>query len=134
MKTYIALFEYEADKTGFSVIFPDLPGLVSAGDDYEETVKMAHEALASHIMFLREENEQIPEPGTLEQIQNTWEDWKEWEENYKFFVVPIALLPITTKSKRINVTINEGLLAKIDMVAKNRSEFISRAIENTFAV
>ena len=132
MKVYIALFEYEAGKSGFSVIFPDFPGLVSAGDDYEETVQMAHEGLASHIKFLKEENKQIPEPRTLEQIQNKWDDWKEWEANYKFLVVPVTFLPVATKSKRINITINEGLLAKIDMVAKNRSEFISRAIENTF--
>jgi len=132
MKTYIALFEYEAGQTGYSVIFPDLPGLISAGDDYEETVQMAHEGLASHIKILEEENERIPEARTLEQIQNTWEDWKEWEKNYKFLVVPITLLPITTKLKRINISINEGLLSKIDMVAKNRSEFISRIIENTF--
>ena len=132
MKTYIALFEYETGKTGFSVIFPDLPGLVSAGDDYAETVQMAHEGLASHIKFLEEENERIPKARTLEQIQATWKDWKEWKRKYNFLVVPITLLPITTKSKRINVSLNEGLLAKIDMVAKNRSEFISRAIENTF--
>jgi predicted RNase H-like HicB family nuclease len=131
MKTYIALFEYERQKKGFSVVFPDLPGLISAGDDYEDTVRMAHEGLASHINFLKEEGEAIPEPRTIEQIEETWEDWKEWLNNYKFMVVPVSLLPVTTKAKRINIVMNEGLLARIDMVAKNRSEFISRAIENT---
>jgi len=133
MRTYIALFEYETGESGFSVVFPDLPGLITAGDDYEETLRMAHEGLAAHIMFLEEENEPIPEPRTLERIQETWEDWKEWEADYKFLVVPIALLPITTRSKRINISINERLLAKIDMVARNRSEFISRAVENALA-
>jgi predicted RNase H-like HicB family nuclease len=133
MKTYIALFEYEQDKAGFSVVFPDLPGLITAGDTYEDTVRMAHEGLASHINFLREEGEKIPEPRTLEQIEETWEDWREWEGNYKFMVVPITLLPVTTRARRVNVVINEGLLARIDQVAKNRSEFINRAIEHTFA-
>jgi predicted RNase H-like HicB family nuclease len=132
MKTYIALFEYDTEKKGFSVVFPDLPGFITAGDNYEETLQMAHEGLSSHIQFLREETEFVPEPRTLEQIQKTWNEWDEWEKNYKFMVVPVALLPIITKSKRINVVINEGLLAKIDMVAKNRSEYISRAVENTF--
>jgi len=91
---------------------------------------MAHEGLAAHIMFLEEEGEPTPEPRTLERIQDTWEDWKEWEADYKFLVVPITLLPVTTRSKRINISINEGLLARIDMVARNRSEFISRAVEN----
>jgi len=133
MRTYIALFEYETGESGFSVVFPDLPGLITAGDDYEETLRMAHEGLAAHVMFLEEENELIPEPSTLERIQDAWEDWKEWEANYKFLVVPIPLLPVTTRSKRINISINEGLLARIDMVARNRSEFISRAVENALA-
>ncbi|MDR2143732.1 MAG: type II toxin-antitoxin system HicB family antitoxin [Treponema sp.] len=132
MKTYIALFEYETGKQGFSVVFPDLPGLITAGETYEETLRMAHEGLSSHIKFLQEEKEPVPEPGTLEQIQTTWDEWDEWEKNYKFMVVPVTLLPIITKSKRINVVMNEGLVAKIDMVAKNRSEYISRAVENTF--
>ncbi|GMO59631.1 MAG: hypothetical protein Ta2A_05570 [Treponemataceae bacterium] len=149
MKTYIALFEYEKDKPGFSVVFPDFPGLVTAGDDYDETVKMAHEGLSSHVNFLQEENERIPNPRTIEQIEETWEDWNEWntdscrsgaypapwggkrvcttecdssgETTYpaacggvvdcKFLVVPISLLPITTKADRINIVLNEGLLA-----------------------
>jgi hypothetical protein len=82
---------------------------------------------------LEEENRHSPKARTLEQIQKSWKECKEWKDNYTFLTVPIALLPITTKVKRINVSINEGLLAKIDMVARNRSEFISRAIENTFA-
>jgi hypothetical protein len=91
---------------------------------------MAHEGLASHVKFLKEENEDIPEPRTVEEIEKTWEDWIEWETQYKFLVVPITLLPITIKAKRINIVINEGLLARIDSVAKNRSEFISKAVEN----
>jgi predicted RNase H-like HicB family nuclease len=132
MKTYIALFEYDTGKRGFSVVFPDLPGFITAGDNYEETLQMAHEGLSSHVKFLKEEHEPVPEPRTLEQIQKTWDEWVEWEKRYKFMVVPVALLPVITKSKRINVVMNEGLLAKIDMVAKNRSEYISRAVENTF--
>jgi predicted RNase H-like HicB family nuclease len=134
MKNYIALFEYEYGKQGFSVVFPDLPGLITAGDDYDDTVRMAYEGLASHIKFLEKENEIIPSPRTIEQIAETWEDWNEWNDNYKFLVVPISLLPITTKAKRINIVINEGLLAQIDTVAKNRSEFISKAIERTLGV
>jgi predicted RNase H-like HicB family nuclease len=129
MTTYIALFEYEVGSDGFSIIFPDLPGLVTAGDDYDDAFHMAHEGLASHINFLKSEGDPIPEPRTLEQIEQSWNDWEEWVDNYKFLVVPVTLLPITTKAKRINVVLNEGLISRIDMVAKNRSEFISRAVE-----
>jgi len=47
------------NKKGFSVVFPGRPGLISAGDGYE--------GLASHIGFLTEEGEAIPEPRTIGQ-------------------------------------------------------------------
>jgi len=133
MKTYIALFEYETNKPGFSAVFPDLPGFITAGDDYEDTLRMAHEGLASHIRFLEEEGEEIPVPRTLTQIQETWADWNEWAANCTFMGAPVALLPIAERSRRIHIVITEELLARIDMVAKNRSEFISRAVESRFA-
>jgi len=132
MTTYIALFEYEQGKQGFSVVFPDFPTLVTAGDTYEETLQMAHEALAGHIEVLQEYNEQIPEPRTIEEIQKTWEDWKEWDENYSFLVVPIMVFSRSKKPKTINIELDERLLERIDMVASNRSEFINRALEHSF--
>ena len=125
MKNYIALFEYEEGKDGFGVIFPDVPGCFSAGDTYEEAYKMAHEALAFHLA----DEKKLPKPRTLEQIKRTWEDWKEWENNYKFMPVPVALIPAGRKSKRINIMIPETLLSQVDSIAKNRSEFITKAIE-----
>jgi predicted RNase H-like HicB family nuclease len=133
MKTYIAFFECikgKNGKNGYSVVFPDFPGLVTAGNSYEETYKLAHEGLASHINFLEKKDVSIPEPRTMEQIENTWEEWKDWKTSHNYMVVPINRLPIVTKSKRINIFINEELLAKIDMVAKNRSEYISQAINH----
>jgi len=99
MTTYIALFEYEQGKQGFSVVFPDFPGLVSAGDTYEDALQMAHEALAGHIEVLQDYNEQIPEARTIEQIERTWGDWREWEDNYTFLVVPITAFSRNKKTK-----------------------------------
>ena len=62
MKKYIALFEYEEGENGFAVIFPDFPGLASAGDDYDDAYRMAHEGLAFHIKGFAAEGYPIPEP------------------------------------------------------------------------
>jgi predicted RNase H-like HicB family nuclease len=135
MKAYIAFFEYvngKNGKNGYSVVFPDFPGFVTAGNTYEEAYRMAHEGLASHIKFLEKNDIPVLEPRTMEEIENTWEEWEEWKTDNDYIVVPINKLPIVTKAKRINIFINEGLLAKIDMVAKNRSEYISQAIEHSF--
>jgi len=129
MKKYIALFEYEDDKNGFSIIFPDLPGCFSAGDNYDDAYRMAHEALAFHLEGLKNENMLIPEPQPLEIIKSKWNEWKEWESKCTFLVVPIAVFPVSEKSVRVNVMLPEGTLRRIDAVSKNRSAFLANAAQ-----
>jgi len=128
MERYIALFEYD-ENDGYGVVFPDLPGLASAGDDYDDAYRMAHEGLAFHLEGLKEEGFPIPRPRSLERIKSEWVDWAEWEKNYKFLVVPIAVLPASEKSVRVNVMLPEGTLRLIDAVSKNRSAFLASAAE-----
>ena len=73
MKNYIALFE-EGQTGGYSVVFPDVPGIVTSGHNFDETVRRAHEALASHIMGLSEDNCPIPKSRSLEQIKVGWKE------------------------------------------------------------
>ena len=129
MKNYIALFE-ENGKGGYGVVFPDFPGCISAGSTYQEAVRMAHEALSLHT----EEEKRLPKPRTLEQIKKTWKDWQEWEKDGNFVVGYVSLLPFTMKNKRVNIVLNERLLAHIDAVAKNRSEFITKAVEKVLGL
>lgn len=127
MSKYIALFESVGKNGGYSVVFPDFPGLVSAGDDYDDAVRMAHEALSLHTSAMLYDNEELPEPRTLEEIKATWEDWKEWEDNYNFIVGYVSLIPSKGVLRRVNVTLSEELLQRIDDVAKNRSAFLEDA-------
>lgn len=126
IKTYIALFE-KSDDGGYSVVFPDLPGCISVGDDFEDTCRMATEAANLHVGTAREEGEEIPEPRTLEQIKETWEDWGEWERDGNFLVVPIPLL-LEAPAQRINITLPADLLFEVDKRTKNRSGFIAKAL------
>lgn len=128
IKEYIALFEYEKESTGYSVVFPDFPGVTEAGHNFKETKDNA----VSVLQFMAEQYEidgqALPEPRTLEEIQNNWEDWKEWEKNYKFIVVSVPLLPLP-KSKKYLVNLDQNLVARIDSVTKNRSAFLAAAAE-----
>jgi predicted RNase H-like HicB family nuclease len=125
IQEYIALFEYEDGEGGYGVVFPDLPGCFSAGDDYDDAVRMAHEALALYA----EGNDTMPEPRTLEEIKAGWEDWAAWEKNYKFLVGKVALYPIKAEAKRFNISMPADLVARIDRVASNRSAFIVAAAQ-----
>lgn len=56
------------DDDGVSVEFPDLPGCITCGDDTEEAIKNAKEALGLHIYGLEEDNELIPEPTNIKDL------------------------------------------------------------------
>ena len=125
LREYIALFECD-EGAGYGVVFPDLPGCFSAGDDYDDAVRNAHEALALYA----EGNDDMIEPRTLEQIRAEWEDWAEWEREYRFLVGKVALYPVKAESRRFNISMPADLVARIDRVASNRSSFIVAATQS----
>lgn len=65
MASYIALLRKD-NNSDYGVEFPDFPGCVSAGSTLEEARRMAGEALAAHVDFLREDGNEVPEPSPLD--------------------------------------------------------------------
>jgi predicted RNase H-like HicB family nuclease len=125
MKEYIALFEYVEGEQGVGVVFPDLPGCVSSGKDFDEAFKSAHEALS-----LYAENEKsLPEPRTLEDIREQWQDWEEWDTTLTFVIGKVAYYSLKPKTRKFNISIDERLVQHIDKITNNRSAFIVEAIE-----
>jgi predicted RNase H-like HicB family nuclease len=125
MKTYLALVE--EDNGNYGVVFPDLPGIVSAGTDFDDAIHNAKEILADFAGRM-----ELPAPRTLEQIKRSWFDWSEWKDNYSFVVTAIPVSPVETTETAFPtfpIVINQQLLARIDRVTKNRAEFIGKAIE-----
>lgn len=64
---YPAIFHYAND--GISIEFPDLPGCLSCADTDEEALYMAEDALGLWMVDLEEDNEEIPEPSKLKDIE-----------------------------------------------------------------
>lgn len=69
MDRYIfpAVFE-PGDIKGYTVTFPDLPGCITEGDDMEEALHMAKEALELFLYSMEEDEEVIPQPTLPENI------------------------------------------------------------------
>jgi predicted RNase H-like HicB family nuclease len=115
----------ERGPEGFGVIFPDLPGCVSAGATVQEAAVNAEEALNGHLAVAAEFGDAIPEPSAIDAIEVDAE------------VDEVARLLVRGerpgKSVRIQVSIEEGLLARIDRKAKNRSRFIAEAARAALA-
>jgi predicted RNase H-like HicB family nuclease len=63
---YVALFEKE--KHGYSVTFPDFPDCTTFGEDLDEAVDQAHEALSLYIEFFLEEGGELPAPMSKKDV------------------------------------------------------------------
>lgn len=119
---YPAILERDAEG-GFGLIFPDLPGCVSAGETAEEAARGGAEALALHLEGMIEDGETLPPPSALDGIPS------DPEVNEAARMLVSATLP--TRAARINVTIDEALLSRIDRAAEEsgltRSGFLAQA-------
>ncbi len=126
MRNYIAVIHKE-ENSDYGVSFPDFPGCITAGSTLEEVKNMASEALEFHIEGMTEDGELIPEPSVLDDIVND----PMYSDALTFIVVPVRIPE--SKAVRINITIQENILKKIDVFAKScgmsRSAFLSFAAQ-----
>lgn len=68
MTQYVAIIE-DADPDTVSLWFPDLPGCISGGDDVDEALENAPEALAFYAQELTADGRQLPPPRTLDELR-----------------------------------------------------------------
>lgn len=120
---YIALIHKETD-SDYGVSFPDFPGVITASVTLDEARAMAEEALGFHLDGLIEDGETIPEPSSLDHVMA--------DPNNRDGVA--ILVPVRTppaRVVRVNVTLPEDVLAKIDRYAHEhgftRSGFLAQA-------
>lgn len=85
-RIYIGVIE--KGHTGFGIVFPDLPGCVSAGDTIEHVLTMGQEALQFHIDGLVEDGDSVPSSTeiTIDAVRHEFPEG-EW----------VALAPITIR-------------------------------------
>jgi predicted RNase H-like HicB family nuclease len=108
---------------GYSVFFPDLPGLASAGDTVEEAALNAEQALSLHLAGIVEDGDAIPAATPPDRIAHD----PDVSEVSRMLVR--AELP--GRAIRLNISMDEGLVAAIDKAAKardtTRSAFLAEA-------
>ena len=108
----------EKDKdSDYGVTVPDLPGCFSAGETIEEALENAEEAILTHIEGMLMDNETIPTPSLIENLKK-----RNSLKNVIWSVVTIDIGKLSKVVKRINVTIPENILTKIDTYAEKEGE------------
>jgi len=130
MANYIAVV-HKDPKSDFGVSFADFPGCITAGSTIDEAKDMAHGALSLHIKGMLEDGENIPTPSKLEDIM----DDPDYSDAAAILVVSVS--EAKSRSVRVNITMPEDMLRKIDSVAKkrgmSRSSFLVHAAQNAIA-
>ncbi len=127
MANYIAVV-HKDPKSDFGVSFPDFPGCITAGSSIDEAKDMAHDALSLHIKGMMEDGENIPTPSKLEDIM----DDPDYADAAAILIVSVS--EAKPRSIRVNITVPEDMLRKIDTIARkrgmSRSSFLVNAAQN----
>lgn len=97
--TYFAVFE--PVETGYSVYFPDLPGCVSYGEDFEEAQKQAADALGLHLYGMEKDGDEIPAPSKAPQVDT--------ETAAGFIISPVSVFPSMVRNELDNRAVKTNL-------------------------
>jgi len=120
--TYIATLKPEGGR--ITVLFPDLPGCGTVGDTLDDALVLAAEALGGHVESLREIGGMIPVPRSLASVRAGIDD-------PDITLVAVPLIEDRGTARRVNISLDPGLLDAIDGAAKSRgmtrSAFLSSA-------
>lgn len=120
MTPFVA-FIHKESKSDFGVSFPDFPGCITAGKTMQEAYALAQEALNGHIEAMHVLGEPLPQHAlTLDQAIR-----HPLAKGALCTAMVHGMLP--SKTKRINISMNEDLIDRIDRIAENRSAFLAAA-------
>ena len=104
---------------------------MSDGDTIDEALRRGAAALAFHIEGMLQDGETIPEPRSLQDIEAD-PSLTEWRKGATVCFVPLVF--DKGSSRRVNISLDYGLLQAIDDEAKRRnmtrSAFLSSAARN----
>lgn len=114
----------------YGVTVPDLPGCFSAGESVDDAIDCAIEAIECHVEGLLIDGEDVPVSLPIEEHRSN----PDFANEYAWMFVDVDLLKLSGKSKRVNITIPERILNRIDAFTETHNEtrsglFAEAAIE-----
>jgi predicted RNase H-like HicB family nuclease len=109
---YLAIADRLPGEANWSITFPDFPGATSVAECGATIVRQATDALATIVEDMVRDGEPLPpaieDGAALDYDRTAYHDPR------------VLLVPVETPGRalRVNVSLDEGLLARIDDVAK----------------
>ncbi len=122
---YPIAIEWGDDSHATGIVFPDIPGAITAGDTVAEAYELAVEVAHIQLEELISQGQSLPMPSAIEELKqnSAYAGWG-WG------IVDIDVSPYLGKTEKVNVTLPGLVIRKIDdYVAlhglKSRSAFLA---------
>ncbi|MBF0176792.1 MAG: type II toxin-antitoxin system HicB family antitoxin [Magnetococcales bacterium] len=101
---------------GYGVVFPDIPGCTTHGYSIHDAAMHAEEALTGHIELMVRDGDPLPDPTTLDRLDEVLpESEPDDEPEITRFLVRAE---IPARWIRVNLSMAENLVTQIDQAAK----------------
>ncbi|UXR83216.1 type II toxin-antitoxin system HicB family antitoxin [Staphylococcus sp. IVB6214] len=111
----------------YNVYFPDLPGAITFGNDIEDAVFMAQDALEGHLLVMEDDGDDIPTPSEYKELVNKLEV----NEQLQLVAVDTKLVRIKEENKTVNkmVTLPQYMVVLGKQKGINFSQTLQRALK-----
>lgn len=111
----------------YNVYFPDLPGALTFGEDIEEAVYMAKDALEGHLLVMEDDNDDIPSPTDYRTLAVKLKD----NEQLQLVTADTRLVRIKEENKVVNkmVTLPKYMVEIGKEKGVNFSQTLQRALK-----
>lgn len=122
----VVMLVHEEDGT-YGASFPDFPGATTAAGDLDTLYRKAGEVLTFHVSGMVEDGDAIPAVRTLDELRRD----TAFREDAEGAMIALIDVELPGKAVRVNISIEEHLLRRIDRAAEaageSRSGFLAQA-------
>ncbi len=120
---YQAIFYEDVDTKTYTIVFPDLPGCISQGDNFEEAFEMAEDVASGWILTAMENGEDIPKP-----TRRRFSEEENSFVNYVFLNIDEYAKKYSSKSVKKTLTIPQWLNTMAEKENINFSRLLQTAL------
>lgn len=111
----------------FGASFPDFPGATTGASDLETLYRKASDMLAFHVAGLVEDADAVPAVRTLDECRRD----PAFRQDAADAMIALLEVDLPGKAVRVNISLEESLLRRIDRAAEavgeSRSGFLAEA-------
>lgn len=124
------IYVHKEDDSAYGASFPDIPGCFTAADDIQALPRAAQEAFEAHFGL---DDDPIPAASA----PDLWAEHPDYQDGGFWLLVDIDLSRVRSRAIRLNISLPEGLVQRIDATARqrgqSRSAFLATAAEHEMA-